>query len=1252
MELSTELISQFAKVVVKKEPRPESVTVTGTAKLYDGKIYVQIDGSNGQLTPIASSTVGMKDGDRVTVQIKNHSATVTGNATDPSPGKSYADDINNKVDDVSDQISEFEIVIADKVDVGQLNAVNGRIDNLVSENVTITGKLDAAEAEIDDLQADNVTITGKLDAAEADIDHLEASKADISVLESEYATIKNLEATNANIHNLEADYGSFKDLTTDNFTAVNGSITNLEANKLDVTEADIKYANIDFTNIGVAAVEELFAKSGIIEDLVVSGGHITGELVGVTIKGDLIEGNTIKADKLVVLGEDGLYYKLNVNAETVGAEQTEYNSLNGSIITANTITAEKINVDDLVAFNATIGGYHISDGSLYSGAKASATNTTRGVFLGDDGQFAVGDSNNYLRFINDNGTWKLEISAASIKMGGSSSSLDQEIEDLKDKADTSIKTQTEQFYLSSSPTALSGGTWSATPPTWQNGKYIWRRMLVTYQNGSTAYLPSANGVCITGNTGAQGPQGTPGADGSDGQDGAPGAPGEDGVGIASYTITYQAGTSGTTPPSGNWVSSPPTVSAGQYLWTRTVTTLSDGTSKTAYSVGRMGQNGAQGVQGPPGKDGANGKDGAAGKTSYFHVAYANSADGTVDFSTTTATNRTYMGTYVDYTQADSNSPSAYAWSLIKGADGKDGANGTPGKNGVDGKTYYLHIAYATNSTGTAGFSTTDPTGKTYIGQCVDLNQADPTTPASYSWSLIKGADGKDGTSVTINSTSVTYQAGTSGTTVPTGSWSTSVPSVAAGQYLWTRTIVKYSTDTTTTSYSVGRMGQNGAQGSPGAAGAPGKDGADGNGIKSKAITYQAGTSQTTAPTGTWTSTIPKLDTSKPYLWTRTVFTYDDNSTTTAYSVSSTLDSVEVGGRNMAIQTNKGVVFWSWDMQTGTATIEAVEVDGIQACKFTRDTTAQTGWSVIRYEKISSERYEPSTEYTVSFEVLPSVATAFTFAFKEFDGTDPLEASVKTVSSIPANVWTKISATLTTLASLPTSRGQTLYLTGMNSTPGVSYTFKNLKIERGNKATDWTPAPEDVQDGIDSAQNTADDALGSAEEAIERVSSAEVDIDSINATIQNLVRGQNGETLMTIDEDGVHFDFSSFQSQIANALNGVETVEGDLDAANSTIDSIKHQVGDLTELKSYINMGDDNGTPFIELGSKQGNFKVRITNTEMDFMEGTQKIAYITNKQLYIQSSVVTDELKIGDQQGYIWKRRSNNHMGLRYVSTN
>ena len=496
MELSSELISQFVKVT-KDEPAPSNgTTVTGTATLYGGKIYVQLDGSD-QLTPVLSSTAGVKDGDRVTVLIKNHSATVTGNTSSPSAGQG---DIEDAKTEIGNKISEVEILIADKVDTIEFNAEKARIDELVAENVTIKGDLTAVNAKIDNIEAGTVT-TDDLEAINADIENLKATKIDADIADLKYATIGSLEATNADIHNLEVDYGSFKDLTTEKFSAVDAEITKLDTEKLSADEAELKYANIDFANIGKAAIENFFSKSGMIGDLVVGDGTITGTLVGVTIKGDLIEGGTVVADKLVLKGTDGLYYKLNTTGETVSAEQTEYNSLNGSIITAKSVTAEKINVNDLVAFGATIGGFKITEDSLYSGVKESADNTTRGIFMGDDGQFAVGDSSNFLKFYKDtDGTWKLAISASQIKLGTSGKDIEEVVSD----AVTNI---VEEFYQSDSPTELTGGTWSETQPTWTEGKYIWRRSVTTYGDGSTEYTPSETGVCITGNTGASGEDG-------------------------------------------------------------------------------------------------------------------------------------------------------------------------------------------------------------------------------------------------------------------------------------------------------------------------------------------------------------------------------------------------------------------------------------------------------------------------------------------------------------------------------------------------------------------------------------------------------------------------------------------------------------------------------------------------------------------------------------------------------------------------
>ncbi|QOP47572.1 phage tail spike protein [Lacticaseibacillus paracasei] len=130
----------------------------------------------------------------------------------------------------------------------------------------------------------------------------------------------------------------------------------------------------------------------------------------------------------------------------------------------------------------------------------------------------------------------------------------------------------------------------------------------------------------------------------------------------------------------------------------------------------------------------------------------------------------------------------------------------------------------------------------------------------------KGQDGKDG--IGIQSSIVTYQAGSSGVSAPTGTWSDAVPNVAANQYLWSRTIITMTDGSTSTTYSVGKMGANGA---------------DGIGLKSSAVTYQIGTNGTTAPSGTWSSTIPPAS-QGTYLWSRTVTLYTDGTQNTSYSV--------------------------------------------------------------------------------------------------------------------------------------------------------------------------------------------------------------------------------------------------------------------------------------------------------------------------------------------------------------------------------
>ena len=230
-----------------------------------------------------------------------------------------------------------------------------------------------------------------------------------------------------------------------------------------------------------------------------------------------------------------------------------------------------------------------------------------------------------------------------------------------------------------------------------------------------------------------------------------------------------------------------------------------------------GEPGPVGPQGPPGEQGIPGKPGADGRTQYTHIAYANSADGTKDFSVSDS-NREYIGMYVDFELLDSTDPSKYAWSKIKGA---DGADGVPGKPGTDGRTPYFHVAYSNSADGSKDFSVSDSTNKQYIGQYTDFTQADSTDYRKYAWTKIKGEDGHDGADgVGIKNVTKYYLASekSSGITVNTPGWTTTMQTMTeAKKYLWSYEIIVYTngTSTKTTPVIIGVHGQNGEDGTSG-----------------------------------------------------------------------------------------------------------------------------------------------------------------------------------------------------------------------------------------------------------------------------------------------------------------------------------------------------------------------------------------------------------------------------------------------------
>lgn len=511
MSLSSDLISQFVKTTNDTKKSNEETTLYGTATKFNGKMYAKLDGSD-RLTPI-DTTVDVKEGERVTVLIKNHTATITGNVSSPSARTDDLKDTNKKVEEANSKIGTFATVLTDKVDTKQLNATNAKIETIESDNVTIKEKLTAHDGEFKNIKTKNLEVEEKIKASEGEIDDLKTKKIDSEVADFKYAKVDDLNVTNETVHNLSGDYSDFKESTVDRFKANDASIKKLQTDSLTAESADVRYANIDFSNIGKAAMEYFYAHSGLIKNVVVGDQQITGELIGVTIKGDLIEGNTIVAEKLVIKGDDGLYYKLNTDGVGVEAEQTEYNSLNGSIIRAKSITATKIAVDDLVAFDATIAGFNITDEAIYSGVKESALNTTRGIYLGKDGQLAFGDSNNYLRFYKDSsGRYKLEISAESMNFSSTGASVEDTINDINDKVDSVVSVEKSEvtYQAGTSGTVKPTGAWLKDMPSVKAGQFLWTRTLITYSDKSVTELFSVSSMGTKGEKGDKGETGATG----------------------------------------------------------------------------------------------------------------------------------------------------------------------------------------------------------------------------------------------------------------------------------------------------------------------------------------------------------------------------------------------------------------------------------------------------------------------------------------------------------------------------------------------------------------------------------------------------------------------------------------------------------------------------------------------------------------------------------------------------------------------
>lgn len=238
-----------------------------------------------------------------------------------------------------------------------------------------------------------------------------------------------------------------------------------------------------------------------------------------------------------------------------------------------------------------------------------------------------------------------------------------------------------------------------------------------------------------GPRGEQGIPGTPGADGENGSDGKDGADGKDGK--TSYThIAYANSADGKTDFS---VSD----SNREYIGMYADFTEQDSTNPDDYAWTLV--KGANGAQGIPGKAGAD------GKTPYFHIAYANSADGKTGFDVVVSAGKQYIGQYTDYdTPDDSIDPTKYSWTKIKGEQGDKGEQGVPGR------TYFIELSSNILKRGQ-----NDKVVPSTITAKAYYRDGDSATRTAYSgrWYVQTSTDGSTFTNVlvsTVNEPSKSY----------------------------------------------------------------------------------------------------------------------------------------------------------------------------------------------------------------------------------------------------------------------------------------------------------------------------------------------------------------------------------------------------------------------------------------------------------------------------------------------------------------
>lgn len=820
------------------------------------------------------------------------------------------------------------------------------------------------------------------------------------------------------------------------------SIKELDVVKENVEEINAKKANIDLANVNNAWIEKGVLKDGSIGTAAIHEGAITNSRIAdatieaakiKSLNADAIVAGTIKTERLIITGPDGQDSIVKAINIANGVSEAEVNG--------QKIQAASIDVVDLSAFQAKIAQFDMSQNAIYSG-KLAINDPTSGVYISTTG-LGLGDGSltskkeSPIQMYAD-GVFKLKGKNSSLEFNPVTDMLDINVSNFrigsKEAAtvDNTIKSTLEQFYSSTSPTSLVGGSWSNSQPAWTEGKYIWRRNFVTYGDDRTEFTPSENGVCITGNTGAQGARGP------------------------------------------------------------------------------------QGAAGPQGPQGIQGVKGADGKTYYTWVKYADSPTSGMSDN---PSGKKYIGfAYNKTTGTESTSYSDYSWSLTKGEKGDKGSTGDTGAQGATGngiKSITYYYARTTSQTAPSAGNITSTTMPTldatnkYLWQKEVINYTNNTNQTTVLLLAVYGNTGAQGPK------------GDKGATGPQG--------------------------------PTGPKGETGDQGPQGNPGSTGPQGVSVTTIKDQ---WYKSTSNTAQAGGSWSDTQPNWESGK-YIWTRSHITFSNGNTTTtnpvlanainnananasnavstANTANNKVNDLKIGGRNLIpvgmIKNCNGLSTFSYDKTSNTWTCVAP----IGSNSWGRGIYFDTG-----VKKIYIPR---GYTYIISLEVNPEVACIWNADINNgFDGmpsgtgndNDNVSLRKSSDHSLVANKWQRVwfSYTPRTDVSYDIFDASSNWgIITTDATSPIKFKIRNVKGEFGTVPTDWTPALEDVDNKIDTAQKSADNANSSVN-ALNKIATKSYSFGEANGKAQWVRLG----TLTSAGDASVVV----ITLQTGNGFNGIES----------------------------------------------------------------------------------------------------------------